>query len=75
MKTYLTLPNRVKVCAEGCNPNTGTSIQSKCVGYYDSTGHLYLTDEKLTIEMSNITGSISKRWLILIILKISSFIC
>ncbi len=60
VRQYLTLPSNGKVCAEGVNPNTGITIKPICVGYTDTAGHLYFTDENLTVVITNIQKSNNK---------------
>ena len=48
----MTLRSSSKVCAEGIDPNTGSQIEPTCVGYTDTAGHLYFTEENLSLETS-----------------------
>lgn len=53
VRQYLSLPSNGKVCAEGIDPNTGNPIKPMCVGYTDTAGHLYFTNENLLLETQN----------------------
>ena len=53
VRQFLTLPSNAKVCAEGIDPNTGKQIKPTCVGYTDTAGYLYFTNENLTLEIPN----------------------
>lgn len=55
VRQYLTLRSNGKVCAEGIDPNTGTQIKPTCVGYTDTSGHLYFTEENLSLETSTMS--------------------
>lgn len=50
VKQYLTLPHNAKVCAEGFDPNTGNPIKPTHVGYTDTSGNLYFTEEGLSLR-------------------------
>lgn len=54
VRQYLTLPSNGKVCAEGVDPNTGNPIKPIPVGYTDTAGHLYFTNENLSLEITDI---------------------
>lgn len=55
VRQYLTLRSNGKVCAEGIDPNTGIQIKPTCVGYTDTSGHLYFTEENLSLETSTMS--------------------
>ena len=55
VRQYLTLRSSGKVCAEGIDPNTGNQIEPTCVGYTDTAGHLYFTEENLSLETSTMS--------------------
>jgi hypothetical protein len=52
VRQYLTLRSNSKVCAEGIDPNTKTEIKPTCVGYTDTSGNLYFSNENLSLNTS-----------------------
>ncbi len=50
VRQYFTIPSNAQVCAEGIDPNTCIQIEPSIVGYTDTAGHLYFTEENLSLD-------------------------